>query len=353
MFNKDIITAKYQTKELQGGTLGDVQLVTGMAETVNGDMLPYKIVLKTQKKWVRPGDSISWRREYDLYRDDFKKVFSNSFRWPYCYYAEVNGDVINIWMEYIDGISGCDLTIDNLEIVAEELGCFQGRVYKNPEFLKDITYLGDIEYVKRDYEQWHKQTYSYEFLISESCRIPGFLKQMLIDKRIQYNTKTIEYNYLRSVDCKIPEHLKKMFIDIDDNMKIVFSDIKKLPIVLCHRDFWIENIFLSRGKVILIDWDCAGLGFIGEDIASLIIDEVDIDCIEEYYQRLVPAYYKGISKYMDISKIEYFFIQEMIIIKFGYRILQKYMFTQSLDVKNEQITVLQKIYEMRNKYTNK
>ena len=350
MLNKNIITAEYQTTQLQGGTLGDVWLVTGMAETVNGDMLPYKIVLKTQTKWVRPGDTVSWRREYDLYKSNLNKVLSNTFRWPYCYFAELNDDVIHIWMEYIDGISGRDLTIDNLEIVVEKLGNLQGKLSQNPEMLKSIDCLGDTGYIKRDYEQWHQQTYSYEFLISESCRMPQFIKQMLLEKSIQYNTKSIEYNYLRSVNCEIPDYLKQMFYDIDDNMEKIFSDIGKLPIVLCHRDFWIENIFISNEKVILIDWDCAGLGFLGEDLASLIIDEIDVEYIEKYYKRLVPAYYKGISKHMNISKIEHFFIQEMIIIKFGYRILQEYMFTQSSDVKKEQILILQQIYEMRKKY---
>jgi len=50
-----------------------------------------------------------------------------------------------------------------------------------------------------------------------------------------------------------------------------------LPIVLCHRDFWIENIFLSQGKLRLIDWDCVGWGFAGEDIASLIADDKDVE----------------------------------------------------------------------------
>lgn len=60
----------------------------------------------------------------------------------------------------------------------------------------------------------------------------------------------------------------------------------------------------------------------------------------------VPAYHRGLSGYIDISAIKDFYIWEMIIIKFGYRILQRYMFTQSADVKYQQIAALQKIYEM-------
>lgn len=66
ILGKPITGAEYQTQQLHGGTLGDVQLVKGMAEIAGGEKLPYKVVWKKQKKWERPGDPNSWRREYDL-----------------------------------------------------------------------------------------------------------------------------------------------------------------------------------------------------------------------------------------------------------------------------------------------
>lgn len=44
MLGKTIINATYQTKQLQGGTVGDVRFVTGIAETVDNEKLPYKDV---------------------------------------------------------------------------------------------------------------------------------------------------------------------------------------------------------------------------------------------------------------------------------------------------------------------
>lgn len=348
MLGANVIRAGYQTKQLQGGTLGDVKLVTGMAETAGGRKIPYKIVLKIQKKWERPGDPDSWRREHDLYMSDFSTIFSDSFRWPECYHTEMNGDEIQIWMEYIDGISGKALTIETFEYVAEELGRFQGGLYRQAEHLRNIPCLGDVGFLEREFNQWHTQTFTYDFLVSGPCRMPDFLKQMLKDGEIQiYNGKSFEYGYLRSRGCDMPEHLKQMLIDADDRREQIFLNLKSLPVVLCHRDFWIENIFLSGDKIILIDWDGAGWGFMGEDIASLIVDDMDVECLDEYYRSLIPAYYRGLSEYMDISTVENFYVREMIIIKFGYRILQEYMFSQSSDVKNQQITALQKIYDMK------
>lgn len=347
MLGMNIIRASYQSEQLQGGTLGDVRLVTGIAVTDNGGKVPYKVVLKTQKKWERPGDPESWRREYDMYVSDFGKLFSDSFRWPACYHAEINGDALQIWMEHIDGKSSRDLTIEDLEFAAKELGRFQGMMYKQHDIFQHITCLSDTGFIEREHAQWHEQIFTYEFLISDECRLPKFLKEMLRDNKIEFNDKSFEYNCLRSDVCDLPEHLKQMLIDIDDRRDMIFAKIKQLPVILCHRDFWIENIFLTKAGIVLIDWDGVGYGYICEDIASLIFDDTDVEYIDEYYRRLVPAYYGGLSEYIDISAIEDLCIQEMVLIKFGYRILQEYMFTQSADKKSQQITALQKIYEMR------
>lgn len=130
-FKKDIISADYQTMRLQGGTVGNVQLVTGIAETAAGDKLPYRIVLKIQKKWERYGDPGSWRREYDLYASDLEATFSDTFRWPTCYHAEINAEEteFQLWLEYIDGVTGLDLTGDMYEQAALELGRYQGKLY--------------------------------------------------------------------------------------------------------------------------------------------------------------------------------------------------------------------------------
>lgn len=350
MLNANVVHADYSTEQLQGGTIGDVRLVTGTAKTAGGEDLPYKVVFKTHKKYDRFADPASWHREYDFYMSGFDKFFSESLRWPECYHAEINDNEFQIWMEYINGISGNDLTVEMLEEAAEELGRFQGRIYTQPEHLRNISFLGDVDFMEKDYMGWHTQTFSYDFLISEKCRMPEHIKRMYRDNTaIIDHDKTVEYNCLRFPECDLPGNLKQMLIDIDEHRNEIFDSVKKLPVVLCHRDFWVENIFMSNGKLILIDWDTSGWGYICEDIASLIFDrDTNIDYLDEYYRRLAPAYIKGLSEYMDIPPVENLFICEAILFKFGYRMLQKYMFTQEPDIKKEAATALQKIYEMRN-----
>lgn len=309
----------FQAEQLHGGTVGDVHLVTGNAKTTDGEKLPFKIVLKTQQKWERYNDPYSWRREYDFYKSNLGALFSKTFRWPHCYHAEMNEEETEtqIWLEYIDGISGVDLTGDMYEQAAKELGRFQGKLYaEQPEFLQKMTNLSKVEYMKDFY--------------------------------LRYRSWKRVYDYIRSDDCEFPNHICKMLIDIDESAEEIFNRIEKLPIVLCHRDFWVANIFYSDSKTIIIDWDTAGWGYLGEDMASLIADEADVEHMVEYYHRCIPAYYEGFSEYADISHIPDNCVYEMILLMFGYRLVEWYMDAEADDERTLHMDTLQKIYEMKN-----
>nr|WP_183582979.1 aminoglycoside phosphotransferase family protein [Paenibacillus rhizosphaerae] len=319
MHGTKIICADIQTTPLHGGTVGNVQLVTGKATTTDGGEITYRIVLKTQKKWDRYSDPDSWRREYDLYNSNFGALFSETFRWPECYHVEKNEEEneTRIWMEYINGISGLNLTGDMYERAAKELGRFQGKLYaEQPAFLQNLTNLSKVENMKNFY--------------------------------LHYRSWNRVYDYIRSDVCEIPKHLCNMLIDIDENTDEIFNRIEKLPIVLCHRDFWVTNLFYSDDNIILIDWDTTGWGYLGEDMASLIADEADIEHMVEYYRRCIPAYYKGFSEHADISHITDNCIYELILLMFGYRLVEWFMNAGSGDDERTlHLHTLQKIYEMR------
>lgn len=317
-FKKDIISADCQTIPLQGGTVGNVYLVTGIAETADGENLPYRIVLKIQKKWERYGDPGSWRREFDLYASDLGSTFSDAFRWPTCYHAEINAEEneCQLWLEYIDGVTGLDMTGDMYEQAALELGRYQGKLYaEQPAVLQSLTNLSHADFLKNKY--------------------------------LHYRSWPVVYDYIRSVDCEFPQHLRQMLIDIDEHADEILARIDKLPLVLCHRDFWVTNLIFIDGKVRIIDWDTCGWGCMGEDLASLIADETDIDRMVEYYHRCVPAYYKGFSEYADVSPIANHCVHELILLAFGYRLVEWYLHAEDADEKTKHVHTLQKIYEMK------
>lgn len=317
IFCTEIVNADFKATQLHGGTVGNIRLIEGIAVTADGHKLPYKVVLKVQKKWSRHGDPDSWRREYDFYQSGFDALFSEALRWPKCYYAVMNEDEneIQIWMEYINGVSGLELTGDMYERAAIELGRFQGKLYaEQPLVFKSLTNLSKIDYMKNFY--------------------------------LHYRSWNEVYDYIRSEDCELPKHLCKMLIDIDENENEIWSRIEKLPVVLCHRDFWVTNIIYQDDKILLIDWDTTGFGYLGEDIASLIADEADVEHMLEYYQKCVVSYYKGFSEYTDLSHITDNCIYELILIMFGYRLVECYKFANSQDGKTLSLNTLQKIYEI-------
>lgn len=108
---------------------------------------------------------------------------------------------------------------------------------------------------------------------------------------------------------------------------------KYLDTSLCH-----DTLLRVANKIMGIDWDTAGWGYIGEDIASLVVDETNPDQIGPYCRRLIPAYYAGITEYLDLSKIHRLHMRDMILIKFGYRIVQEHMLSESADEKKTRKT---------------
>ncbi|MCL2775398.1 MAG: aminoglycoside phosphotransferase family protein [Oscillospiraceae bacterium] len=326
MFCKNIINADYQTEQLKGGYVGDVSLITGTAETDSNEKLPYKVVLKVQERWERIDDPNSWRREYDLYVSNLDSMFDESFRWAKCYHAEINNDETQtqLWIEYINGVTDRNLTIEMLEKAAEELGRFQGRICaQNPPMLQNISCFSDFSFVKNLY--------------------------------ILYTVNDSVYDYIYSEDCPIPNHLRQMLIDVYGNSEIIFANRKKLPVVLCHRDLSAKNMFYFDGKIISIDWDCAGWGAMGEDITQLILPSwcrpytghTNIQYIDECYRKLIPAYFKGVLQYLNVPPIENFYIWEMIILRYAHAFPSCYMVAKSDGEKNELINILQKLYDLK------
>ncbi|QUL55591.1 aminoglycoside phosphotransferase family protein [Paenibacillus tritici] len=318
LFKTTITSADSQTVQLHGGTLGNVRLVTGTAETADGEHLPYRIVLKIQKKWERYNDPNSWRREYDLYASGLGTTFSHTFRWPVCYYSEINTDEdeCQLWLEYIDGVSGLDLTAEMYEQAALELGRYQGKLYAGqPAVLQSLTNLSHADLMKNTY--------------------------------LHYRSWPVVYDYIRSEECEFPQHLRQMLIDIDEQSDDIFARIEQLPLVLCHRDFWVTNLICDGEIIALIDWDTSGWGYLGEDIASLIADEADPDLMAEYYQRCIPAYYQGFSEYTKAPPIAEHCVYEFILLVFGYRLVEAYIHTEDDNQKTECLRKLQKIFELK------
>jgi len=317
-FGKKVKNVAYQLTQLQGGTIADVKLISGIATTVDGEALPYKVALKTQRSELFAEQRYF---EYELYTSGFSELFTAEFRCAECYHAEIASDKteVRLWLEYIEGAISKDLTIEMREQAAEQLGRFQGRIYAHkPSLAEKIDYATSPDFMQKRYTEW--------------------------------GSKSDGYEYIRTSNCDIPKHLCEMLIEMDAQASEVFENLKKLPLVLCHRDYSAHNIFYSDNKIRIIDWDWFGWGYLGADITSLIADSLDskgyMGNLATHYRRIVPAYYKGISEYMDISSIDNTYMWKMTLLSFGYRFVRRYM-RDAQAVKEQQVIALQQMFELK------
>ena len=304
----------YTVSSFKTGTVGDVTLISG---TVAGK--PAQRVVKKQKKWERPGDRDSWRREYDLYSADLGWVFSEDFRWPICYDAGIENDETTLWLEYIEGVTGDDLTVDMFEAIAFALGRFQGKIYAMDEFCL-IDNLSKPDAMER------------------------FYGQNMTNEKIR--------DYMNSDDCHLPSELCEMMFEIDKRADEVWAEIKKLPLVLCHRDFFPPNIFYVDGCVVVIDWDSAGYGYLGEDLVGLIGEANDLDCMVENFERCVPAYLKGFAEGSGLV-FQNAYVYERLVMHMGYMAVNPLTWrgdAKTVEQKKWDLAVMEKIYEMKGKF---
>ncbi|MCL2776076.1 MAG: aminoglycoside phosphotransferase family protein [Oscillospiraceae bacterium] len=325
MFDSIVSDATHQVESLHGGTVGNVCKISGEAVFAGDLRCFYTLVLKEQKKWERHGDPDSWRREYGIYQKigDLYEVLPDNIRLPKCYLMEEliidETPAWQMWMEYIGGISGKNLTIDMIEYVMTELGKFQGYVCKcKPHILNNIScFSADSSYYNKD---------KFIFMFNEVAET------------------------ITPSDCDmIPEHLRDMLTNTD-NIENTMSRISSFPVTLCHRDMWHTNVFLSGNIITLIDWDCTGWGFVGEDVIQMIgelfDDRVfDVAYFGDYSRRLLSAYLRGASDYIDAGFLTYEIVRDIYTL-WGNGLFWRYKYSDSESEKKRYIDILQKMYEI-------
>ena len=81
-------------------------------------------------------------------------------------------------------------------------------------------------------------------------------------------------------------------------------------------------------------------------IASLITDESDIDNMALNFRRCVSAYNDGFSEYSDAPRVTENAVYEIMLLKFGYRLVEWYKLMDTKESRTEALKTLQKIYEI-------
>ena len=245
---EDININSWEIKKFKVGTVGEVYIVEGDCICSVNDAekkVNWDVVLKIQKKWDRIGDPESWKREFLMYHNNVFKQLPNNFNVPNCYEMKIENNEVWLWLENIKGITNKDISIEDYEMIAKNIGEYQGILNRDKDTMR---------------YPWMSSRYWYAITLVNWCT-DGIL---WLDDELNNEDK-------RKLDLRTIESLYSIWNNRDELLDIM----NNLPKTLCHRDFHPANIFITKksekvSNITLIDWDCVGIGVLGEDIADLL-----------------------------------------------------------------------------------
>lgn len=233
---------------------------------------------------IKEFDSLEELQTFDASYLDIKdsEIFNNIISVLHCNVSDITGIVpikdgltnLSLKFEY-DGKSyiyrhpgvGTDEYINRkseffAQHKAKELGFDDSYIYMDPEKGWKLSFF--IEQARKlDYHQWDEVKQALE---------------MIKDMHDQQLEGEFEFNIWQK-SCDFIEKLsiedRNAFDDFDALFEMVesvkaYADNDKVPLRLCHCDFYDPNILFSGNSLYLIDWEYAGVDDPGVDIGTFI-----------------------------------------------------------------------------------
>lgn len=319
-FDKEIFDVEYTANRLCKGTVAEVIKIEGSAKN-HEYILPFKLVLKIQKKWNRHLDPLCWRREYDIYLNKLDKEISRFIRLPECYLLEESHDTTKIWMEYIEGMSGEeDIDDKKLSLAAEKLGMLQADFHEFGSF--DLPYIRNFPAVESSFDLWYK-------------RIEEVLKKPI---------------------SGFPDKIREILNQYAENSNNFLASFKSLPLTLCQGDVHHDNLIFKPENdgfdIYLLDWDSSGYGYMGEDAIDLLLEAFlytkrDVSLMNEYKHKILSSYYTGAKK----SRMDYFLddklITDIFAYSWGFRVTSHYLYYKTDDLKKRCVDILNVMFGLK------
>lgn len=243
-------------ERLTGGTVASVYRFHGSRPNA----ADWSLILKVLHQWARPRDPESWRRELLLYRSGLLDELPEGFGVPRCLgIAEPSPSEIWLWLEEVKGATGEEMSLNDHVQAARRLGQLQAR-----------------------YLTGHPLP-AYSWLSTQ--------------RGLEYSSGRWGRGALALLQERAPDGLLRLWADRDR----LLDAFGRLPLTLCHRDFNAGNLFVRDDRVMAIDWDCAGVGMIGEDLADLVCEALvyfgfDLRKAEDLAETTFASYVNGLRE---------------------------------------------------------
>lgn len=252
----------WKSRALQGGSVGDVHLIEGTATPSprDGRVMDWRVVLKVQRQWERPGDPESWRRELLMYESGLLDEVGHALPAPKLLLAETHDNESWLWLEHVgrgtdgggtDGsVTGESMTIEQYRQAAADLGRMQGA-YLAGRDIPAYPWLSSRWWVSTSVGIWGMQAVHGLGRNGHGERPHGGL----------------------------PHDLSRATMLLWGQRDRALDALGTFPLTLCHRDYNAGNLFVGpdaggRPTTIALDWDCAGIGTIAEDIGDMVGEAV-------------------------------------------------------------------------------
>ncbi len=278
--DKTFQVTDYKALRIDGGTIGEVYLIDGSGRSLQANVsdCSWSIVLKIQRPYVRFGDLESWQREVLIYQSQHFSELSSTFKIPRCLKVEEKFENETwIWLERVEGVHNLEMRLEEYALAARHLAHFQGLYLVDKE-LPTYPWLSTHYWQVKNVLDWG------------SGALPWLVKMQ---------------KYPESDSLFTPDLLKETLVLWSERDQ--FLDVlNRLPQTLCHRDYFAGNIFVQKDVVgeectVAIDWDCSGIGMIGEDIAdllgeTLVFYDFDLSGASELREVIFENYLKGLRE---------------------------------------------------------
>jgi hypothetical protein len=262
----------------RGEITGGVYRIRGMTRDQDGDR-PWSVILKL----VRPAGSFShdpahhyyWRREWFVYQapDILLPTPDDDLAAPRCFGAGGDDEDFWLWLEDIVEIPPKPWLVSHYGLVAQHLGTFNGRFLTNRPVPRQPWLAANVlrSYVQGYAEEWT-------------------------------SLKVLPDSPLGRLGWS-PDHMEQVRAAWDERDTFLAME-SWLPRVACHSDACDANL-LCRTTVagveqtVAVDWAFAGIGPIGQDLASLLrsyLGPNDPGDLAELDRMLFTGYLDGLRR---------------------------------------------------------
>ena len=249
----------WRREDVQGGAgfIATIHRFTGTADD-DGQRVSWSLILKAIRAGADepPTDYLYWKREPLAYESGLLDELPGGCCAPRCFGSDVADDGAWLWLEDVRDDLGPEWPFEHYGVVARHLGQLNG------------THLADRELLLRP---WLTTGGLATWVEQAAPAMADF-------------SATIEHPlFARIYTAEVAERVLRLWAE----RKSLLEAIAGFPQAFCHLDAFRRNVFGRRNErgdaeSVLLDWQFAGAGALGEELAPLVAATVTFDATMEW-----------------------------------------------------------------------